>query len=178
MSITLATGLLLLVLGIIVWLFGNRMWLLGAGAGAMLGFGLLGLFPSPFQGWVGFFIIIGLAIVLGVLGFIGKAFTKIIAMVIGFIAGGALVIGFLNLLTSGVTFWTWIGAVLGGLFGAVLFSRFVDWGLIIFASLLGSMLVVRGAMSAVFPSLSGDLGSVLIVALTVVGVLYHEGKKR
>ncbi len=178
MSTTLATGLLLLALGIFVWLFGNRMWLLGAGAGAMLGFGLLGLFPSLFQGWLGFFIILGLAIVLGVLGFLGKAFAKIIAMVIGFLAGGALVIGFLNLLVSGVTFWTWIGAVVGGLVGAVVFSRFVDWGLIIFAGLLGSMLVVRGAMSAIFPSLAGTLGSIIIVVLTVLGILYHGQKMK
>jgi hypothetical protein len=167
------TGLILLALGIIVWLFGNRMWLLGAGAGAMLGFGLVGLFHLSYETWLSFVIVAGMAVLFGVLGFIGKAFTKIIAMVLGFIAGGAVVIGFMNLLGMGVSFWSWIIALIGGLIGAVLFNRFVDWGLIFFASLLGSMLLVRGAMEALLPSLNGTYGSLVIVVLTVLGIFYH-----
>jgi len=118
-----------------------------------------------------------LAILFGVLGFIGKAFAKIIAMVIGFIAGGAIVLGFLGILgLTTVGFWVWILAVIGGLIGAVVFARFLDWGLIIFASLLGSMLVVRGAMAAVFPTLDGTLGTVIVVALTALGIFYHYRK--
>lgn len=169
----LIIGLTLFVLGIVVWLFGNRMWLLGAGAGALLGFGLLSLFNVTPDGWLSFIIVVGLAILFGVLGFIGKAFTKIIAMVLGFIAGGAVVISFMNLFGMSVNFWSWIFALVGGLIGAVLFNRFVDWGLIFFASLLGSMLVVRGAMEAFLPSLNGTYGSVIIVVLTVLGILYH-----
>jgi hypothetical protein len=161
------------VIGIIVWLFGNRMWLLGAGAGAMLGFAILNLFPSLASGWTGWIIVAACTVTLGVLGFIGKAFTKIIVMVLGSIAGGAVVIGFMNLLGMGVSSWSWIEALIGGLIGAVLFNRFVDWGLIIFASLLGSMLVVRGAMEALLPSLNGTYGSVIIVVLTVLGIIYH-----
>ena len=37
----LITGLVLFALGLVVWFYGNRMWLLGAGAGALLGFGLV-----------------------------------------------------------------------------------------------------------------------------------------
>jgi hypothetical protein len=170
----LLTGLTLLVIGIVVWLFGNRMWLLGAGAGALLGFGLLELIPALNSGWLGWFIVAGMAVLFGVLGFIGKAFTKIIAMVIGFIAGGAVVIGFINLFTSSVSFWVWIAALIGGLIGAVLFNRFVNWGLIFFASLLGSMLV-RGAMEAFtfMSSLNGTIGSLVVVVLTVLGIFYH-----
>lgn len=176
----LLTGLTLLVIGIVVWLFGNRMWLLGVGAGALLGFGLLGLIPSLNEGWLGWFIVAGMAVLFGVLGFIGKAFTKIIAMVIGFIAGGAVVIGFMNLLGMGVSFWSWIFALIGGLIGAVLFNRFVDWGLIIFASLLGSMLVVRGAMETFtfLSSLNGTYGSLVIVVLTVLGIFYHARRMK
>jgi hypothetical protein len=142
----------------------------------MLGYAILGLIPSLATGWAGFFIVVGCAVALGVLGFIGKAFTKIIAMVIGFIAGGAVVFSFIGLLSSTVSFWTWIAALVGGLIGAVLFNRFVDWGLIIFASLLGSMLLVNGAMKALLPSLNGTYGSVIIVVLTVLGILYHARK--
>jgi hypothetical protein len=174
----LLTGLILLVLGIILWFFGNRMWLLGAGAGALLGFGLINWLHISSTGWLGFFIVAGMAILFGVLGFIGKAFTKIIAMVIGFIGGGALVIAFMNLLGMGVSLWSWLFALLGGLVGAVLLNRFIDWGLIIFASLLGSMLVVRGVMEAFLPSLNGTYGSVIVVVLTVLGIFYHARRMK
>jgi hypothetical protein len=164
------------VIGISVWLFGNRMWLLGAGAGALLGFAIIGLIPSRATGLTVWFIVAACTVALGVLGFIGKAFTKFIAMGLGFIAGGAVMIAFLNLFSSSVNFWTRIAALIGGLIGAVLFNRFVDWGLIIFASLMGSMLAVRGAVEVfhtILPSLNGTLGSVIVVALTVLGILYH-----
>jgi hypothetical protein len=173
----LITGLILFGLGIAVWLYGNRMWLLGAGAGALLGMALLKLIPALTTGGLDLLIVGGLAILFGVLGFIGKAFAKIIAMVIGFIAGGAIMLGFLDILgLTSVGFWAWILAVIGGLIGAVLFARFLDWALIIFASLLGSMLVVRGAMAAVFPSLVGTFGTLIVVALTAAGIYYHYRK--
>jgi hypothetical protein len=166
-------GFTLLGLGIFVWLWGNRLWLLGAGVGAMLGFSLIGLIPSSSSGWLGFLIVGGMALLFGVLGFIGKAFTKLIAMLFGFISGGAVVISFLNLFGMSVSFWVWIAALAGGLVVAMLLNRFVDWGLIFFASLLGSMLVVHGAMEALLPSLNGTFGSVIIVVLTVLGIFYH-----
>ncbi len=172
-------GWVLLVLGIFVWVFGNRMWLLGAGAGALFGFGLLNLIPSLASGWLGVIIVAGLAILFGVLGMLGKAFTKLIAMVIGFIAGGALVIAFMGLLNiAGITFLTWIIALLGGLVGALLFSRFLNWGLIVFASLLGSMLVVRGLWDLFFSTQNGTIGSVIVVVLTIVGIFYHARQMR
>ena len=77
MSTSLWTGLILLGLGLSVWLFGNRMWLLGASAGALLGYGLLRLFPGMADGTLGLLIVIGMAILFGVLGFIGKAFASL-----------------------------------------------------------------------------------------------------
>jgi len=174
----LTTGLVLFVLGIVVWFYGNRMWLLGAGAGALLGFGLVNLLNISSTGWLGFFIVAGMAILFGVLGFIGKAFTKIIAMVIGFIAGGGLVIAFMNLLGMGVSFWSWILAVLGGAIGAFLLARFIDWGLIIFASLVGSMLMVRGLAQTFQSTMSGSLESLLALVMTGLGIFYHARKRK
>ena len=143
------TGLTLLALGIAVWLFGNRMWLLGAGAGALLGFALLRLFPGMADGWLGLVIVGGLAILLGVLAFFGKAFAGIIAMVIGFIAGDAIVLSILDSLTLDLGLVGWILGLIGGVVGAILFRRFLNWGLIIFASLLGSLLIVRPLVDVV-----------------------------
>jgi hypothetical protein len=166
------TGLTLLVLGIIVWLFGNRLWLLAAGAGALLGVGLLRLLPGLADGLGGFLLVAGLAIALGVLGFFGKAFAKIIAMVVGFVAGGGIALGLLDALGLNLGFIDWVLALIGAGIGALLFARFLDWGLILFASLVGSVLVVRGAMS-LLPSLTGALGGAAILALTLLGIYYH-----
>jgi hypothetical protein len=171
-SMTLFTGLLLLALGVVVWLFGNRMWLLGAGAGALLGIGLVNLLNISGDGLI-LIIVVGLAIALGVLGFIGKGFAAILAMIIGFIAGGAVTLAFLDLFSASGGFMAWILALIGGVVGALIFARFLDWALIIFASLLGSMLIVRGVMASIFPQIVGVFGTLIVVVLTGLGIFYH-----
>lgn len=171
------TGLMLLLLGVIVWFFGNRLWLMGAGAGALLGIGLLRFFPGMADGLAGFFLVAGLAAVLAVLGFIGKAFAKIVAFAIGFIAGGGIVMGLLDVFGASLGFMDWIIALVGGGIGALLFWRYFDWGLVILASLVGSVLVVRGAMAALLPALSGPLGGLLVLVLTVLGIYYHYRRR-
>jgi hypothetical protein len=166
------TGLTLVALGVAVWLFGNRLWLLGAGAGALLGVALLRVLPGLAGGMGGFLLVAGLAIALGVLGFLGKAFTKTIALIIGFIAGGGMALGLIDTLGLNLGFWDWLLALIAGGVCALLLARFLDWGLILLASLVGSVLVVRGGL-ALLPSLSGALGGVIIVALTALGVYYH-----
>jgi hypothetical protein len=171
------TGLGLLILGVIVWFFGNRLWLMAAGAGALLGIGLLRFFPGMADGFLGFLVVAGLAVLLGVLGFIGKAFAKIIALVIGFIAGGGIAMGFLDIFGVSLGVMDWIIALVGGGIGALLFWRYFDWGLIVLASLVGSMLVVRGAMASLLPALSGPLGGLLILFLAGLGIYYHYRRR-
>jgi hypothetical protein len=173
----LSSSLALIVLGVVVWLFGTRLWLVAAGAGALLGIGLLQRFPGMADGFMGLVIVGGLAILLGVLGITAKAFAKTFGLVIGFIAGGGVVMGFIDMLAIDLGFMDWILALIGGGIGALLFARFFDWGLIVFASLVGSMLVVRGMMIGYFPTLAGGLGTVLILALTALGVYYHHRQR-
>jgi len=177
MDLMLTTGLILAALGVAVWLFGNRMWLLGAGAGALLGFALLNLIPSLADGTVGLLVVIGLAILFGVLGFMGKAFAKLLAMGIGFVIGGGLALNLLGMLGASSGFMDWIIAVVAGVVVALLFSRFLGWSLIIFASLLGSMLIVRGAMAAFPDMLTGPIGTAAVLALTAGGIFYHYRKE-
>jgi hypothetical protein len=170
---TLWIGLTVVALGVIVWLFGNRMWLLGAGAGALLGVGLVNLLNISGDTLI-LLTVGGMAVLFGVLGFIGKAFAKIIAMVIGFVAGGAVVLGVLDLFTASGGFMAWILALIGGVVGALIFARFLNWALIIFASLLGSMLIVRGLLLGnIFPQIVGVFGSLGVVVLTGLGIFYH-----
>jgi hypothetical protein len=149
------------------------MWLLGAGAGALLGYSLLRLFPSITDGTLGLLIVIGMAILFGVLGFIGKAFAKIIAWVIGFVIGGGLALAFLGMLSATPGILDWILALVAGAIVAGIFGRFLKWGLIIFAALLGSMLMVRGVTIAFPGLLDGTLGTIIVVVLTAVGIFYH-----
>jgi hypothetical protein len=169
----LSTGLAALLLGVFVWFFGNRLWLLGAATGALLGIGLMSRFPGLAGGWVGVLLVACLTIGLGVLGFLGRRFAKMIALVIGFIAGGAIALGFLDALGLSLGFWGWIVAVIVGLAVGLAFRRWSDWGFIILAGLVGSMLIVRGLTLAFIPSLTGPLGTVIIVALTALGIFYN-----
>ena len=173
-----STSLAAVLLGVAVWLFGNRLWLLAAGAGALLGVGLLARFPGLADGLTGMLIVGGLAVVLGILGFIGKGFTKIIAWVIGFVAGGAIVMGFIDALGLDLDLIAWLAGLVGGVVGAVLLARFFDWGLIILASLVGSLLVVRGLMLWLTPSITGATGTGLALVLTALGIFYHYRKMK
>jgi hypothetical protein len=173
MSLSLLTGLTLLVLGIVVWLFGRRMWILGAGAGALLGFGLLRLFPGLADGFIGFLIVAGMAVLFGVLGFIGKAFAKLFTMILGFVIGGGLALAFFDSLGLNFGFFDWILALVVGVIVAIIFARFLDWALIIFAALLGSMLIARGGLVA-FPNLlTGTTGTIIVLILTAIGIYYQ-----
>ena len=55
---------------------------------------------------------------------------------------------------------------------AVLRRRYYDWVVLFLASLIGSLLVVRGLVPALLSSLASPQGGLLVVALTVLGV-YH-----
>ena len=77
-----------------------------------------------------------------------------------------------------VSLWSWILALLGGVIGAVLLSRFIDWGLIIFASLIGSMLMVRGLAEAFSSTLIGTIQSLLVLVMTGLGIFYHARKRK
>jgi hypothetical protein len=172
-SMLVATGLALLVLGVFVWLYGDRFWLLGAGAGALLGIGLLTHLPRLADGLTGFVLVAGLALLLGILGLLGKAFGGLIVLIIGFVAGGGLTLGLMDTLGADMGFLTWLLALTGAVLGAALCVRFYDWSLIILASWVGSALIVRGIMVALLPSLAGPMGGLIVLALTVLGILYH-----
>ena len=72
---------------------------------------------------------------------------------IGFFVGGGVTLGFIDALGLNFGLFYWILAVVGGVVAALIFVRFMPWAFIIFASLVGSTLIVRGATVALLPSL-------------------------
>lgn len=166
--------ILVIAIGIAVLVFGKRLAVLGAAVGALLGVGLLNLFPGSATPLT-VLLIPGLLAVIGffVAGF-AKGIVNIVLLVLGALAGAAIVLGFLNLfnLTSGLI--VWLLAVLGGVVGLVLVRRFKDWAMIILAGLIGGLLVTRG-LTDWLPVLEGALGTLLVIVLAGGSIAYQGG---
>lgn len=170
-------GIAVIVLGIVVLLFGKRMALLAAGVGALLGIGLLQFLPGLQDGIGAVFLVFGLAIAAGLLGFFVKGLSHIIIMAIGFLAGGGLVLAGLDALGLDLGLMAFVFASLGGLIAAVLANRFFDWAVIVFAGLVGAALTMRG-LQLLFPSLVGWLGLIIGIALAVLGIAYQARQRK
>jgi hypothetical protein len=163
---------LVIAIGIAVLAFGRRLAVLGAAVGALLGVGLLNLFPGSATPLT-VLLIPGLLAVIGffVAGF-AKGIVNIVLLVLGALAGAAIMLGFLNLFnfTSGLM--VWLLAVMGGVVGLILVRRFKDWAMIILAGLIGGLLVTRG-LTDWFPVMEGVLGTLLVIVLAGVGIAYQ-----
>ena len=167
-------AILIIALGILVLALGNRLAILGAGAGALLGIGFLRFLPGAQESLLWWVIPIGLA-VLGMIGaVVFKGFVSLITLAIGAVAGAALVFAALDLFGLNFGLFDWILALIGGVAGAIIIHRFEDWGFIILAALIGALLTVRGLQMLV-PSLQGFIASLLGVLLAGGSIAYHGG---
>jgi len=174
---TTGIAVAVIVLGVVVLLFGRRVWLLAAGVGALLGIGLLQFLPGLQDGIGAILLVFGLAIAGGVLGVIFKAMAHLVVMIIGFIAGGGLVLAGLDALAIDLGLWAFVVAAIGGLIVAVLANRFFDWAVIVLAGLVGAALTMRG-LQLLVPSLEGWIGLIIGVVLAVLGIIYQSRRKR
>jgi hypothetical protein len=166
--------ILVIAIGIAVLLFGKRLAVLGAAVGALLGVGLLSLFPGSFPP-LATLLIPGLLAVLGAMfaGF-AKGILNIVLMVLGALAGAAIVLGFLGLFNMNSPFLGLVFAVLGGVIGLIMVQRFKDWAMIILAGLIGGLLVTRG-LTIWLPFLNGALGTLVVIVLAGAGIAYQGG---
>jgi hypothetical protein len=165
---------LVILIGLAVLALGKRLAVLGAAVGGLVGLALLTIFPginNPFM-------MLALPIGLAVLGFFFAGFAKgivnLVLLVIGALAGAAIMVQFLDLFNLGSGFLGVILAVVGGVVGLTLVSRFKDIAMIILSGLVGGLLVVRG-LTVWLPFLQGGLGSVLFLVLAAGGVAYQGG---
>lgn len=171
--------ILLIVVGALVLLFGSRLSVLGAAVGALLGVILLQLFPEGSELWVQLAVVLGLALV----GFFAAAFARgiidVVILVLGALAGAAIVLSFLDLFSVEPGLLNWLLAVVGGVVGLMVIRRSrkstKDWGMIILAGLLGALLVARGLILLI-PSLAGGvIATLIVVVLAGAGIAYQGG---
>jgi hypothetical protein len=172
--VVFAIRILLIAIGVVVLLLGKRLAMLGAAVGALLGLRLLRFFPGSSSVWVQFVVPISLAVI----GFFAAGFAKgivnIVLMVIGALAGAALVMGVFDLFGMTSTLMELLLAVLGGLLGIVLINRFKDLAMILLAGLIGGLLVTRG-LTIWLPFLQGWLGTLIVLVLAGIGIAYQSG---
>jgi hypothetical protein len=172
--------IILIVLGIIVLVLGRRLSVLGAAVGALVGVILLRLLPGTFELGVQLLIVLGLA--LG--GFFAAAFARgvidVVILVIGALAGAGIALAIVDLfkLDLGLLL-QWVLVIIGAVIGFMIIRRgrrgSRDWGMILLASLVGSLLIVRG-LAQLFPSLQDTvISTLLFVGLALVSIIYQGG---
>lgn len=170
--------ILVIAIGIAVLVFGKRLAVLGAAVGALVGVGLLSLFSASGDPLLQ----LGLVVLLAVLGALAGGFARglvdIVILVLGVLAGAAIVLGFLNLFNIGPGLLNWLLAAVGGIVGFILMRRSrkgsKDWGIIILAGLVGALLVTRG-LTILLPSLQGVVGTLIVVVLAGASIAFQGG---
>ena len=166
---------LIIAIGIAVLAAGKRLAVMGAAVGALLGVGLLYLLNIPLTDVLLTLLIPGSLALIGffVAGF-AKGIVNIVLLVVGALAGAAIVLAFFNLFNIGSTLLVWLLAVVGGVVGLIMVRRYNDWALIIFAGLIGGLLVTRG-LTVWFESLQGVLGTLLVLVLAGGSIAWQGG---
>jgi hypothetical protein len=166
---------LIIAIGIAVLVVGKRLAVMGAAVGALLGVGLLYVLNIPLTDVLLTLLIPGLLAVIGffVAGF-AKAIVNIVLLVLGALAGAAIVLAFFNLFNIGSTLLVWILAVAGGVVGLIMVRRYHDWAMLIFSGLVGGLLVTRG-LSAWLPFLQGAIGTLLVIVLAGGSIVLQGG---
>jgi hypothetical protein len=164
---------LIIAIGIAVLAFGKRLAVLGAAVGALLGLALLRFIPGSSSSPL---LALLIPILLAVIGFFVAGFAKgivnIVLIVLGALAGAAIMLGFLDLFNTNTGFIYWILAILGGVIGVILVNRFKDWAMIILAGLVGGLLVTRG-LTSWLPFLQGVAGTLLVLVLAGASIFYQ-----
>jgi hypothetical protein len=143
-----------------------------AAVGALLGVGILSLFPGQSSPLIE----LAIPFLLAVIGFFAAGFAKgivnIVLLVLGALAGAAIVLGFLELFSINSVMLDLLLAVVGGVVGVMLVMRYEDWAMIILAGLIGGLLVTRG-LTTWLPFLQGALGTLLVIVLAGIGIVYQ-----
>jgi len=166
--------ILIIALGIFILAVGNRLTILGAGVGALLGIGILRLLPGNQDSLWWWILPVGLAVLFMIGAIIFKGFVSLVTLAIGAVAGGAIVLAALDLLGLNFGLIDWILALVGAVIGVILIQRYKEWAFIALAALVGALLTVRGLQMFV-PLVQGFFGTLLTFVLAGISFAYHGG---
>jgi MFS family permease len=159
----MATSVFSLAAGIILLLFGRRLfWLFVGCIGFVAGFYSAGAHLVHQPEWMA--LVIGLAV--GVIGAFIAVFLQHIAIGLsGFGAGGMIAVRLTEIagIQTGPFFWGTF--FIGGIIGLILLMLFFDWALILLSSMVGSAMVTG------FFHIAPPLNLAAFVALVAVGIL-------
>lgn len=162
--ITLAAGLAAL-------LFGRQLfWLFVGLVGFLVSFNLATEFLGGQPQWI----ILLIALVVGILGALLAVFLQYVAVgIAGFLAGGYASFALLRLLELEVNqdWLSWVVFIIGGIVGAILVLLIFDWALIILSSGVGAATLVQ--LTELFTDLSPTVNLVLFVLLLIVGIAFQ-----
>ncbi len=163
-------NILRILIGILVLTLGRRLfWLFVGVVGFALGFTFA---TDLFQGQPEWLIIV-IALGVGLLGALLAVFVQQIAIgVAGFVGGGYITLTVANALGWDPGPAAWLPFLIGGIIGLVLMIVLFDWALIILSSLVGASLIVQAIQ------LREPLEIALFVILVVVGIVVQAGLMR
>jgi hypothetical protein len=156
-----------LVLGIILLLFGRKLfWLFVGVAGFLIGMDVAQRF---FSGPETTRLLI--ALVIGIIGaLLAVLFYKAAVAVAGFFIGGYLGVHLVQYLAlHPPQSMAWVPYVVGGIIGAILILVILDWALIVLSSFAGATLIVHTVILKQFNM------TLVYIGLVIVGILIQAG---
>lgn len=157
------TPLISLLLGVLMLLFGRRLfWLFVAAIGFWIGLQLTPQFIHHPPAWLA----LGVGLVLGLLGALLAVLVQKIAIAIaGFLVGGHIATSLVAAFVATHAQYSAITFVVGGIVGALLLLSLFDWALIVFSSVAGAELIVSNLH---LPSTGASL---VLLGLAIVGII-------
>lgn len=161
-------ALIPLIIGAAVLLAGRELfWLFVGAVGFVLGFNFVAQFLGEQPLWLALIIGIGAGIIGAVLaGFLQQAAVA----VVGFLAGGYLVLTIAQLFGLEPGLARWLLIILGGIIGAALVIALFDYALILLSAGTGASLLVQQF------TLGQTWSLLLLVLLLVVGVGFQAAR--
>jgi hypothetical protein len=162
------TTLFTLVLGILLLLFGRRIfWLFVAVAGFIAGL----TFATQFMTGQPELVILLIAIVAGCVGaFLGIILEGVAILIAGFLAGGYLATALAVSLGLTNSAGDWVIYILGGVIGLLLVAALFDWAIIILSALLGAEIIMPFLNIPASPSYW-----LVFLVLLAVGIVVQAG---
>jgi hypothetical protein len=154
--VTIVLGLLLLFLGRQLY------WLFVGGIGFVVAVDLVTRLSLPWPIWL----ILLVAAIAGIVGALLAIFLQEVAVgIAGFLAGGYVALGFLDILGVQLAMMNWVVAAIVGVIGLILAIALFDWALIILSSLSGASLLTGSF------ELDQPVALLLFVLATIVGIV-------